>query len=192
MSLFDEWKKLTESQTDETFKAFWEKYSGTEKRIYSDILDQAAAVSNVPLTDDVNEELVMGTYDKAPKWTFSVNVGEAIKKYDAEPAIFMGFLDGIQESLTEPFDLEAVDENSALVMKIDLAKLFYNMVAAEADYLFRLPQWEDILGIGTMAMLIKKYKKSKTVVNKEKKVGRNDPCPCGSGKKYKYCCGRNA
>ncbi|RLE27718.1 SEC-C domain-containing protein, partial [Candidatus Acetothermia bacterium] len=22
------------------------------------------------------------------------------------------------------------------------------------------------------------------------KVGRNDPCPCGSGKKYKYCCGR--
>ena len=26
--------------------------------------------------------------------------------------------------------------------------------------------------------------------NKEKKVGRNDPCPCGSGKKYKNCCGR--
>ncbi|MCD6221962.1 SEC-C domain-containing protein [bacterium] len=24
-----------------------------------------------------------------------------------------------------------------------------------------------------------------------KKVGRNDPCPCGSGKKYKHCCGRN-
>ncbi len=32
--------------------------------------------------------------------------------------------------------------------------------------------------------------KNKTVVNKEKKVGRNDPCPCGSGKKYKKCCGR--
>ena len=26
--------------------------------------------------------------------------------------------------------------------------------------------------------------------NKEKKVGRNDPCPCGSGKKYKQCCGK--
>ncbi|HIU26722.1 MAG TPA: SEC-C domain-containing protein, partial [Candidatus Copromorpha excrementigallinarum] len=23
-------------------------------------------------------------------------------------------------------------------------------------------------------------------------VGRNDPCPCGSGKKYKHCCGRTA
>ena len=32
---------------------------------------------------------------------------------------------------------------------------------------------------------------NKTVVNKEPKVGRNDPCPCGSGKKYKNCCGRN-
>ena len=32
---------------------------------------------------------------------------------------------------------------------------------------------------------------NKTVVNKEPKVGRNDPCPCGSGKKYKNCCGKN-
>jgi SWIM/SEC-C metal-binding protein len=29
----------------------------------------------------------------------------------------------------------------------------------------------------------------KTIVT-EKKVGRNDPCPCGSGKKYKKCCGK--
>ena len=33
--------------------------------------------------------------------------------------------------------------------------------------------------------------KRKPIV-KPKKIGRNDPCPCGSGKKYKYCCGRNA
>ncbi len=32
--------------------------------------------------------------------------------------------------------------------------------------------------------------KRQPVKNKEKKVGRNDPCPCGSGKKYKRCCGR--
>ena len=34
--------------------------------------------------------------------------------------------------------------------------------------------------------------KVETVVNKDPKVGRNDPCPCGSGKKYKNCCGKNA
>ena len=31
--------------------------------------------------------------------------------------------------------------------------------------------------------------KKRPVVNKGGKVGRNDPCPCGSGKKYKKCCG---
>ena len=30
-----------------------------------------------------------------------------------------------------------------------------------------------------------------TVRNTEKKIGRNDPCPCGSGKKYKNCCGKD-
>lgn len=33
--------------------------------------------------------------------------------------------------------------------------------------------------------------KKEPVVRKDKKIGRNDPCPCGSGKKYKQCCGRN-
>ena len=31
--------------------------------------------------------------------------------------------------------------------------------------------------------------KVKTVVREAPKIGRNDPCPCGSGKKYKKCCG---
>jgi SEC-C motif-containing protein len=31
----------------------------------------------------------------------------------------------------------------------------------------------------------------KPIVREAPKVGRNDPCPCGSGKKYKKCCGRN-
>ncbi len=34
-------------------------------------------------------------------------------------------------------------------------------------------------------------KVKKPVVNKTAKIGRNDPCPCGSGKKYKKCCGAN-
>ncbi|HHL2060062.1 TPA: SEC-C metal-binding domain-containing protein, partial [Clostridium perfringens] len=35
-----------------------------------------------------------------------------------------------------------------------------------------------------------RYRDSKTVRNEEVKVGRNEPCPCGSGKKYKKCCGK--
>ena len=33
--------------------------------------------------------------------------------------------------------------------------------------------------------------KKKPFVRKTKKIGRNDPCPCGSGKKYKNCCGKD-
>ena len=32
---------------------------------------------------------------------------------------------------------------------------------------------------------------SHTFVRKDPKIGRNDPCPCGSGKKYKKCCGKD-
>ena len=38
--------------------------------------------------------------------------------------------------------------------------------------------------------LITPDQKGHTIVREGPKVGRNDPCPCGSGKKYKHCCGR--
>jgi len=38
----------------------------------------------------------------------------------------------------------------------------------------------------------KEGRMNKTIINNEPKVGRNDLCPCGSGKKYKNCCGKNA
>ncbi|HJG95841.1 MAG TPA: SEC-C domain-containing protein, partial [Romboutsia timonensis] len=52
-----------------------------------------------------------------------------------------------------------------------------------------LPGWEAILSADKRKELQKAYKTSKTIV-KEEKVGRNDACPCGSGKKYKKCCGK--
>ena len=166
MSLFKDWEYLIENQTDESFPDFWEKYSSTEKKIYSDILDRPY-------------EKVTGTFQ------------ELVDKYEADPVIFMGFLDGINTSLREEQDLDSFDENTQISLDIDLEKLFYNMLVAGADYLFTLPQWETILSEEKRLEIVKEYKRSKTVV-KEKEPGRNDPCPCGSGKKYKKCCGKNA
>ena len=42
------------------------------------------------------------------------------------------------------------------------------------------------------AAVPKREHKQQTVRREAPKVGRNDPCPCGSGKKYKHCCGRTA
>ena len=64
------------------------------------------------------------------------------------------------------------------------------MVDAKADWLYELPQWKEIFSEEKLKQLYTEQKKSGTVV-KAHKIGRNDPCPCGSGKKYKFCCGRN-
>lgn len=166
MSLFKDWEDLISNQTDESFPDFWEKYSSTEKKIYSDILDRPY-------------EKVTGTFQ------------ELVDKYEADPVIFMGFLDGINTSLREEQKLDDFDETTEISLDIDLEKLYYNMLVAGADYLFTLPQWDTILTEEKRAEITKNYKRSKTVV-KEKTPGRNDPCPCGSGKKYKKCCGKNA
>ena len=110
-------------------------------------------------------------------------------KYDADPVIFMGFLDGIDPSLKESIDFKNFDENSEMILDIDFEKLYFNMHDASADYLYSLEEWKNILTEEKRHEIIKSYKKSKTVV-KDKLPGRNDPCPCGSGKKYKKCCGK--
>ena len=49
----------------------------------------------------------------------------------------------------------------------------------------------DMGGAPAAAAVPKREHKQETVRRETPKVGRNDPCPCGSGKKYKHCCGRN-
>ena len=165
MTLYKEWTNLIQGQTKATFDDFWKEYSEAETKIYSDILDHP-------------EERVAGT------------LKELAEKYEVRPVIFMGFLDGINESIEEKNELESFDEDSAIDLKIVPETLFFNMLKADADYLYSLPQWETVLGKEKMVQIAKEYKQSRTVRRATPKIGRNDPCPCGSGKKYKHCCGR--
>ena len=50
---------------------------------------------------------------------------------------------------------------------------------------------EDISDLEKMLNPDKKIQSSKTIVSGTK-IGRNEPCPCGSGKKYKKCCASNS
>ena len=102
----------------------------------------------------------------------------------------LGFLDGISESLTNaPPTLDEVTADREWILDIDWEKLYWNMVKVPAPWLYELPQWEGILSADRRKAIYKKCRARNTVI-KEQKVGRNDPCPCGSGKKYKKCCGR--
>ena len=163
MSLYKQWVDLMEGQTDETFDAFWKDYSETETRIYTHILES-------------KEPRLAGKFS------------ELTAKFEADPVIFMGFLDGIQTSLNNPMELEAVTEDTEIDLDIDFEKLFFNMLKADADYLYTLKAWEGIFSEEKIMQIIKDFKRSK-IVHKEKEPGRNDPCPCGSGNKYKKCCG---
>ena len=100
-----------------------------------------------------------------------------------------GFLDGIDESLVTPNNIEEMDENTTVSLKFDKTKLYKNMVGAKAEWLYQLPQWDAIFSKDEQKALYLEEKKSGTVVKGEK-IGRNDPCPCGSGLKYKNCHGK--
>lgn len=164
MSLYKEWTKLMEGQTDDTFETFWKEYATTESKIYDYILKN-------------HESKLEG------------KVEDLVDKFEADKVIFTGFLDGIQTSLNNPFDLEQVTLETEISLDVDFEKLFWNMLKAEADYLYSLESWHNVLSEEKRTEIVKEFKKSKTVV-KEKEPGRNDPCPCGSGKKYKKCCGK--
>ncbi len=163
MSLFNEWNDLLHGQTKGTIDAFWEKYSDTETKIYKHILAN-------------KDEHLKG------------RVGDLVDQFDVDKVIFVGFLDGVQSSLNgEQMDLKKVTLDTEIDLDIDFEKLYFNMHKADADYLWGLEEWDDVLSEERRQELYDEYRRSRTV-HVEKKPGRNEPCPCGSGKKYKNCC----
>ena len=166
MSLLQEWRDVAYSQeTDKNqLQKFWTDYFMIEKGIYEQLLAD-------PDTE------VKGT------------VAELAEKYSVPVMTMVGFLDGIDDSLKVPNGIEEMTEDTVVSLAFDKEKLYRNMVDAKADWLYGLPAWNDIFPEEKRKELYKEAKKANTIV-KGPKIGRNDPCPCGSGKKYKKCCGR--
>lgn len=167
MSLLEDWRKEAYSKDMKTKegKRFWQDYFNIEKGIYERLLERP-------------ETVVQGT------------VEELAERYGITVRTMTGFLDGINDSLIHPNPIEEMTEKTIVNLGFDREKLYYNMVEAEAEWLYHLPAWDNLLSEEKRKELYLKQKKSGTIV-KEKKIGRNDPCPCGSGKKYKFCCGKN-
>ncbi len=165
MSLLKEWRDYAYSLDDRTpeGKQFWLNYFGIEQGIYKQLLADPSTV-------------ITGT------------VKELAEKYETTISIMTGFLDGIDESLKTSNDIENMEEDTKVSLEIDVEKLYMNMVGCNAEWLYTLPEWDELLTEDKKKELYKNEKSSKTIV-KAPKVGRNDPCPCGSGKKFKKCCG---
>jgi len=165
MSLLSQWKEILENQTETSVNDFWDEYSSTETRIYEDILRKKnAKISGV--------------------------ISKLAEEYKTSTVLIVGFLDGINSSLIDAVNLDDLDDESEINIMIDFESLYFHMLEAGADYLFELPEWKSILNENKIIEITKAYKRSKIVIKGER-IGRNDPCPCGSGKKYKKCCGVN-
>ena len=167
MSLLKEWRDHAYGLDDRTpeGKDFWVDYFQREKVIYEEILSH-------------------------PKETVKGKVKELADAFKMPLELFVGFLDGIEDSLIQPNNVDDITEDSEVSLAYDPEKLYMNMVGCNAEWLYTLPQWDNIITEERRKELYKIEKSSKTVI-KPPKVGRNDPCPCGSGKKYKKCCGAN-
>ncbi len=168
MALLQQWNKIAMDETKDqlAWDKFWNEYFEIEKNIYAQILKTP-------------DEPVKGT------------VKELAEKFGVDILTMTGFLDGINDSLKEKNPIETMEEDTVVSLDYDTALLYKNMVAAGADWLYNLEAWNDIYDEETRKTLYKEQKSSTTIVKPEK-IYPNDPCPCGSGKKYKKCCGRNA
>ena len=166
MKLYEQWENITNSfTTHEQQQVFWEGYFEQEKDIYDKILN-------------------------AKRTHLEGTVADLAKEYDVEPLVFSSFIDGINTSLETEVDYKELEEDTAVVMDIVWEKLYYNMLDAKAKWLYTLPGWDDILTEDRRKELTKEWRKAGQA-HSEKIVGRNDPCPCGSGKKFKKCHGQN-
>ena len=142
----------------------WDDYFQKEKEIYAQLLTNP-------------DEEVKGT------------VRELAEKYGVDIMTMTGFLDGINDSLKEANPIEEMEEDTQVSLVFEKELLYKNMVAAGADWLYELPEWEPIFDEDKRKALYREQKSSTTIV-KPDKVYPNDPCPCGSGRKYKKCCGK--
>lgn len=165
MKLYEEWQARADAaQTENEQQAYWDRYFALETENYKKILA-------------AHDTVFSGT-EKALSEEFGMDTVE-----------FCGFVDGVNTSLKKAIDLESVTEDTEISLDVDFDKLYYNMLNAKAPWLYELTEWDGVRSAEERKAIAKKFREDH-IFHSEKTVGRNEPCPCGSGKKYKNCCGK--
>jgi len=163
MALADAWKRIAYDQQGQPVKHTWDEYLAKEKQVYVNILKNKTTRLEGTITD------------LAEKFQFTT-----VQTY--------AFFDGIHECVDNMPELDEIEETTEIAIDIEFDRLYKQMVEYKADSLYNLQEWENIFTKEEQKELYIQQKRSHTIVRNETKVGRNDACPCGSGKKYKKCC----
>lgn len=161
MSLYQEWLDQGENVSEDKAALYWGAYFDAEKEAYKIILSERNSV-------------VEGT------------ISELADKFELTKAQMTGFIDGINTSLAKEIDVETLEEDTQVTLDIVWESLFENMLKNKAKWLYELDEWEGLLSEERRIEIKSDFNRANMAVST--KVGRNEPCPCGSGKKYKKCC----
>lgn len=164
MTLYENWLVNAYTKEGTSIPTFWDKYMPLEQKIYEDIIGN-------------NKPEIKGTIE------------QLAKDANMDPVLYIGFLDGISEALNKVLDINSLEATSEIDVVVNFETLYKKMVEYKASHLFNLPEWDNVFTLEQQNALYKHQKSANTVVRETKKVGRNEPCPCGSGRKYKQCCG---
>ena len=114
MGIFNDWNQMIDNLTEETAPAFQEEYYTKEEQVYKDIL-------------------------AAPDEVISGKLSDLAEKYGFSNPMFAGFMEGINDSLKNSYDLPKLKINSAIKLVVDFEKLYFNMLEAKATWLYQLP-----------------------------------------------------
>ena len=143
-TLLDQWRTMAyNEQADKNqLQKLWIDYFQKEKEIYQLLLKNP-------------DEEVKGT------------VKELAEKYNIDIMTMTGFLDGINDSLKTANPIEDMGEDTVVSLGFDKELLYKNMVAAEADWLYNLEEWNEIFDEDKKKALYKEQKSSTTIVKEE-------------------------
>lgn len=104
-----------------------------------------------------------GVYEKflaEPNKQRKMTLKEFSESYGLDILYSTGFVDGINDSLQNPIEVEKLEENTEIDFALNLELLYKNMVEAKADWLYELPQWGKYFF----------YRKKKKFVFRTKKI----------------------
>jgi len=163
MSLYENWLRLAYDQQGNNIKKTWDLYLPLEQTIYEGLLETKTN-------------------------TIKGKLADLARAAGMSNEFYCGFLDGISGALDGEFKADELDEESEIDVRFEFELLFRKMVEYKARHLHELPQWGNVFTAEEQERIYVAERDSRTVRNADK-IGRNDPCSCGSGKKYKKCCG---
>ena len=167
-----------DSIIEELTKQALDKYQSKEEEITSDKMRELERVVMLKVVD----EKWMDHIDNMDE----LKNGIGLRAYGQQDPVVKYRMEGM-----DMFDQMIAD------IKVDVVKIMMNIRRQNGEV--KRTEAAKITGAALEAIQsvdggkkISTPEHSQTVVNDHPKVGRNDPCPCGSGKKYKNCCGKNA